>query len=227
MLLLQPLNLNSLLTYTMYKYLFLFLTAVVSFSACDNDPKECLCPPRIKCPEAQKAAPKKLQIDEFGEYIPDSTGRNIRADSTDHGDGFIYMYSRQTARISKARFDSLFTKTVWKIHNLNLLDPDDELNRKYPVRLGGSVLSEFTFRDGKAILGYEGVMYSRVIPYHYEYDEQINRVTFPKLNVTWDIIRLTKHAVEFIQHGDNLWGPYDWYYYRNSGQDSISFGDSD
>ena len=48
------------------------------------------------------------------------------------------------------------------------------------------------------------------------YDEKINRLTFIGTDVSWEIIRLTPHAIEFLQHGDNLWSPFDWYYFRRS-----------
>jgi len=48
------------------------------------------------------------------------------------------------------------------------------------------------------------------------YNEKINRLTFIGTDVSWEIIRLTPHTIEFLQHGDNLWSPFDWYYFRRS-----------
>ena len=213
----------------MYKFLFLFLAlALTALSACERD--ECPCR-QGKQVEIQKPIPAPTapdhtaqtdvqpKVDEFGEYITDGKHPKQRVDLTDHGAGFTYGLFGKMANISRERFDSLFTQTVWKYSNMRVVESDATL-AKEPLKMLGLIINPetFTCRNGKVYLrNFDGTTGKYTITERaFYYDETINRLTFIGTDVSWEIIRLTPHAIEFLQHGENLWSPFDWYYFRRS-----------
>ena len=133
--------------------------------------------------------------------------------------GFTYGLFGKMANISRQRFDSLFTQTVWKYSNMRVVESDATL-AKAPLKMIGLIINPetFTCRNGKVYLrNFDDATGKYTITERaFYYDEKINRLTFIGTDVSWEIIRLTPHAIEFLQHGDNLWSPFDWYYFRRS-----------
>ena len=147
----------------MYKFLFLFLAlALTALSACERD--ECPCQQgkqvEIKKPIPAPTPPDKTaqtdvqpKVDEFGEYITDGKHPKHRVDLTDHGAGFTYGLFGKMANISRQRFDSLFTQTVWKYSNMRVVESDATL-AKEPLKMIGLIINPetFTCRNGKVYL---------------------------------------------------------------------------
>ena len=210
------------------RYLLALLLSLTALSACERD--ECPCRQgkqvEIKKPIPAPTAPDHTaqtdvqpKVDEFGEYITDGKHPKQRVDLTDHGAGFTYGLFGKMANISRQRFDSLFTQTVWKYSNMRVVESDATL-AKEPLKMIGLIINPetFTCRNGKVYLrNFDDATGKYTITERaFYYDEKINRLTFIGTDVSWEIIRLTPHAIEFLQHGDNLWSPFDWYYFRRS-----------
>jgi len=56
---------------------------------------------------------------------------------------------------------------------------------------------------------------------NYVYDEVGNEIVLEGTGIRWSVLRLNKNAVEFLQRGHIMWGPFDWYYGRNSGRSEV------
>ncbi len=101
------------------------------------------------------------------------------------------------ANISRQRFDSLFTQTVWKYSNMRVVESDATL-AKEPLKMIGLIINPetFTCRNGKVYLrNFDDATGKYTITERaFYYNEKINRLTFIGTDVSWEIIRLTPHA---------------------------------
>ena len=200
----------------MYRLLFLLFAATLM--ACDNDT------PQEKPHEQEKhevPVPKpKPQFDEVGERIWYEQTPAMRLDSTDYGVGLTPVLGMRTSRISKERFDSLFKQTVWEIKDIRAVETDFSLAKKNPIIFGYSITKEFTCRNGVILLHKQGVGVNHVDTVNYVYDD--NEIVLEGTGTRWYVLRLNKNAVEFLQRGRTMWGPFDWYYGRNSGRSEVT-----
>ena len=128
----------------------------------------------------------------------------------------------RTSSIPKQRFDSLFKQTVWEIKDICAVETDLSLAKKIPKFVGGSITKEFTCRNGVIVLHRQGIDVNHVDTVNYVYDEVGNEIVLEGTGIRWFVLRLNKNAVEFLQRGRTMWGPYDWYYGRNSGRSEVT-----
>ena len=202
----------------MYRLLFLLFAATLM--ACDNDT------PQEKPREQEKhevPVPKpKPQFDEVGERIWYGQTPAMRLDSTDYGAGLIWVLEMRTSSIPKQRFDSLFKQTVWEIKDICAVETDLSLAKKIPKFVGGSITKEFTCRNGVILRHMQGIDINCVDTVNYVYNEDLNEIVLEGTRIRWYVLRLNKNAVEFLQQGRPLWGPFDWYYGRNSGRSEVT-----
>lgn len=202
----------------MYRLLFLLFAATLM--ACDSDT------PQEKPREQEKhevPVPKpKPQFDEVGERIWYGQTPSMRLDSTDYGAGLTSVLEMRTSSISKQRFESLFKQTVWEIKDIRAVETDWSLAKKNPGILGGSITKEFTCRNGVILRHWQGIGINHVDTVNYVYDEVGNEIVLEGTGIRWYVLRLNKNAVEFLQRGRTMWGPFDWYYGRNSGRSEVT-----
>ena len=200
-------------------YRLLFLLFALTLMACDNDT------PQEKPREQEKhevPVPKpKPQFDEVGERIWYGQTPAMRLDSTDYGAGLIWVLEMRTSSIPKQRFDSLFKQTVWEIKDFCAVETDLSLAKKIPRFVGGSIAKEFTCRNGVILRHMQGIDINCVDTVNYVYNEDLNEIVLEGTGIRWYVLRLNKNAVEFLQQGHNIWGPFDWYYGRNSGRSEV------
>ena len=67
----------------------------------------------------------------------------------------------------------------------------------------------------------QGINVNHVDTVNYVYDEVGNEIVLEGTGIRWFVLRLNKNAVEFLQRGRTMWGPFDWYYGRNSGRSEV------
>ena len=201
-------------------YRFLILLFALTLMACDNDtPQEK--PREQEKHEVPVPVPKpKPQFDEVGERIWYGRTPAMRLDSTDYGTGLTSVLEMRTSSIPKQRFDSLFKQTVWEIKDICAVETDLSLAKKVPRFVGGSITKEFTCRNGVILLHKQGVGVNHVDTVNYVYDD--NEIVLEGTGTRWYVLRLNKNAVEFLQRGRTMWGPFDWYYGRNSGRSEVT-----
>ena len=201
-------------------YRFLILIFALTLMACDNNT------PQEKPHEQEKhevpVPGSKPQFDEVGERIWYGRTPAMRLDSTDYGAGLTSVFGMLTSKISKQRFDSLFKQTVWEIKDICAVETDLSLAKKIPKFVGGSITKEFTCRNGVIVLHRQGVDVNHVDTVNYVYDEVGNEIVLEGTGIRWSVLRLNKNAVEFLQRGRTMWGPFDWYYGRNSGRSEVT-----
>ncbi len=199
-------------------YRLLFLLFAVTLMACDdNTPQE---KPREQEKHEVPVPKSKPQFDEVGERIWYGQTPAMRLDSTDYGVGLTPVLGMRTSRISKERFDSLFKQTVWEIKDIRAVETDFSLAKKNPIIFGHSITKEFTCRNGVILLHKQGVGVNHVDTVNYVYDD--NEIVLEGTGTRWYVLRLNKNAVEFLQRGRTMWGPFDWYYGRNSGRSEVT-----
>ena len=203
-------------------YRFLILIFALMLMACDNDTLQEQ-PREQEKHEVPVPVPKpKPQFDEVGERIWYGQTPAIRLDSTDYGAGLTPVFGMRTSSIPKQRFDSLFKQTVWEIKDIRVVETDLSLAKKNPGILGWVTTTEFTCRNGVILLHKQGVRVNHVDTVNYVYDEVVNEIVLEGTGIRWSVLRLNKNAVEFLQRGHTMWGPFDWYYGRNSGRSEVT-----
>ena len=201
-------------------YRLLIAVFALTLMACDNStPQE---KPHKQEKQEVPVPKSKPQFDEVGERIWYGKTPAIRLDSTDYGAGFASALETHTSRISKQRFDSLFKQTVWEIKDIRAVETDWSLAKKNPRIMGWATTTEFTCRNGVILLHKQGIDINHVDTVKYVYDEVVNQIVLEGTGIRWYVLRLNKYAVEFLQRGRTLWGPFDWYYGRNSGRSEVT-----
>ena len=102
------------------------------------------------------------------------------------------------------------------------METDWSLAKKIPRFVGGSITKEFTCRNGVILRHMQGIDINQVDTVNYVYNEDLNEIVLEGTRIRWYVLRLNKNAVEFLQQGRPLWGPFDWYYGRNSGRSEVT-----
>ena len=214
----QSVSIESFKIVLMYR--FLILIFALTLMACDNNT------PQEKPHEQEKhevpVPVSKPQFDEVGERIWYGRTPAMRLDSTDYGAGLTSVFGMRTSSIPKQRFDSLFKQTVWEIKDIRVVETDLSLAKKNPGIMGWVTTTEFTCRNGVIVLHRQGINVNHVDTVNYVYDEVGNEIVLEGTGIRWSVLRLNKNAVEFLQRGRTMWGPFDWYYGRNSGRSEVT-----